>query len=121
MVSKRQPVSPSRIAEHSSERKNWTALLTKERSLETMSLTSDIRILVVDDHPVVRAGLASMLSTIPGLAVYGAAASGEDALQLIDRDAPDVVLLDLRMPGMTGIELLKAIRTRPVSPKTLVL
>jgi two-component system NarL family response regulator len=120
MVSKRQTVSPSRITEHSSERKKWTALLTKERPVAPTNLTS-IRILVVDDHPVVRAGLASMLSTIPGLAVCGAAASGEEALQLMDRDSPDVVLLDLRMPGMTGIELLKAIRTRPVSPRTLVL
>jgi two-component system NarL family response regulator len=83
--------------------------------------TGVIRILVVDDHPVVRAGLASMLSTIAGLAVCGAASSGEEALELIDAEQPDVLLLDLRMPGMTGIELLKAIRALPFPPRALVL
>ncbi len=83
--------------------------------------TRVIRILVVDDHPVVRAGLASMLSTIAGLAVCGAASSGEEALKLIDAEQPDVLLLDLRMPGMTGIELLRAIRALPFPPRALVL
>jgi two-component system NarL family response regulator len=83
--------------------------------------TGVIRILVVDDHPVVRAGLASMLSTIAGLAVCGAASSGEEALELIGTEQPDVLLLDLRMPGMTGIELLKAIRALPFPPRALVL
>ncbi len=87
-----------------------------------VTTTADIiRILLVDDHPVVRAGLASMLSTIPGLAVCGAAASGEEALELIDAEQPDVLLLDLRMPGMTGIEILKLIRAVPFPPRTLVL
>ena len=89
--------------------------------MATTKITGNIRILVVDDHPVVRAGLASMLSSIPGLTVSGAASTGEEALQLIDREQPDVLLLDLRMPGMTGIELLKAIRTKPVPPKAIVL
>ena len=62
-----------------------------------------------------------MLSTIPGLAVCGAAASGEEALELIPSEQPDVLLLDLRMPGMTGIELLKAIRSVPFPPRALVL
>jgi DNA-binding NarL/FixJ family response regulator len=80
-----------------------------------------IRILLVDDHPVVRAGLASMLSSIRGIIVCGAASTGEEALEIIDLERPDVLLLDLRMPGMTGIELLKAIRTKPHPPKALVL
>jgi DNA-binding NarL/FixJ family response regulator len=121
MVSKRQHVSLSRIVEHSSERKNRAASLTMEPPLATAKIASSIRILLVDDHPVVRAGLASMLSTIPGLAVCGAASSGEEALQLIDSEQPDVLLLDLRMPGMNGIELLKAIRVKPFPPKSLVL
>jgi|KBSMisStandDraft_5_1062788.scaffolds.fasta_scaffold655980_2 two-component system NarL family response regulator len=121
MVLKRHPVSLSRIVEHRSDRKGRTDLLTKERPLATTKTVSTIRILVVDDHPVVRAGLASMLSTISGLAVCGAASTGEEALQLIDDEQPDVLLLDLRMPGMTGIELLKAIRGKPSAPKALVL
>jgi two-component system, NarL family, response regulator len=121
MVPKRLRVSLSRNIEQSSEYKDPTALLTKERTVATAKSVSGIRILVVDDHPVVRAGLASMLSTIPGLTVCGAASTGEEALRLIDAEQPDVLLLDLRMPGMTGIELLKIIRGAPVPPKALVL
>lgn len=89
--------------------------------MATAKTAISIRILLVDDHPVVRAGLASMLSTIPGLAVCGAASTGEEALQLIDLQQPDVLLLDLRMPGMNGIELLKVTRAKPFPPKALVL
>jgi two-component system NarL family response regulator len=118
MVSKRHPVSLSRIVGHS---KNRAAALTMEQPLATSKIASNIRILLVDDHPVVRAGLASMLSTIPGLAVCGAASTAEEALQLIDSERPEVLLLDLRMPGMNGIELLKVIRAKPLPPKPLVL
>ena len=121
MVSKRHRMSLSRIVEQSSERKSWTAVLTKERPAIPTEQADGIRILLVDDHPVVRAGLASMLSTIPGLTVCGAASTGEEALQLIDQERPDVLMLDLRMPGMTGIDLLKAVRGKPFPPKALVL
>ncbi len=121
MAPKRQHVSLSRDGGHNSERKSWTASLAKEQPVATTKIVGNIRILVVDDHPVVRAGLASMLSSIPGLTVSGAASTGEEALELIDREQPDVLLLDLRMPGMTGIELLNAIRTKPLPPKALVL
>jgi DNA-binding NarL/FixJ family response regulator len=121
MVSKRQHVSLSRIVEPGSKRGDRAVLTTNEYPVVTMKTDGSIRILLVDDHPVVRAGLASMLSTIPGLTVCGAASSGEEALQLLDLERPDVLLLDLRMPGMTGIELLRAIRSTPFPPKTLVL
>jgi DNA-binding NarL/FixJ family response regulator len=111
----------SRIVEHSSERKHRAASLTMEPRLATAKVSGTIRILLVDDHPVVRAGLASMLSTIAGLAVCGAASTAEEALQLIDAERPDVLLLDLRMPGMNGIELLKVIRAKPFPPRSLVL
>jgi two-component system, NarL family, response regulator len=121
MTSKRQYVSLSRVIDHSSEPKSWAASLMKDLPGTTAKITGNIRVLVIDDHPVVRAGLASMLSSIPGLTVSGAASTGEEALQLIDREQPDVLLLDLRMPGMTGIDLLKVIRAKPASPKALVL
>ncbi len=114
-------MSLSRDGGHNSEQKSSTASLEKEQPVTTTKIFGNIRILVVDDHPVVRAGLASMLSSIPGLTVSGAASTGEEALELIDREQPDVLLLDLRMPGMTGIELLNAIRTKPLPPKALVL
>jgi two-component system, NarL family, response regulator len=120
MVSRRQKVTQSRVIEHGSERGSSDASLAKE-FMAIAKTTGVIRILVVDDHPVVRAGLASMLSTIAGLALCGAASSGEEALELIDAEQPEVLLLDLRMPGMTGIELLKAIRAVPFPPRALVL
>ncbi|MGB9376734.1 MAG: response regulator transcription factor [Mycobacteriales bacterium] len=63
---------------------------------------SVVRVLIVDDHPVVREGLRGMLSTDPTLEVVGEAASGEEALELISQVNPDVVLMDLQMPGLDG-------------------
>jgi two-component system, NarL family, response regulator len=80
-----------------------------------------ITILIVDDHPVVRAGLASMLGTQDSLRVVGAAWNGQEAFAMIERHQPQVMLLDLRMPGMNGIETLQALRSLPNPPRVLVL
>ncbi|TME48982.1 MAG: response regulator transcription factor, partial [Chloroflexi bacterium] len=66
-----------------------------------------IRVLIVDDHPVVRRGLASFLANEPDLVVVGAAVDGEEALKLADEHVPEVVLMDLSMPGIGGIEATK--------------
>lgn len=63
-----------------------------------------VRILVVDDHPIVRSGISGLLATEPDFVVVGEASSGEEALALVAEAAPDVVLMDLRMPGMGGVE-----------------
>ncbi|HZL55647.1 MAG TPA: response regulator transcription factor [Bryobacteraceae bacterium] len=80
-----------------------------------------VRIMIIDDHPVVRAGLASMLSTQPGIDVVASASSGVEGLALLDKITPDVILMDLRMPGMSGLEAIRAINARPDAPRILVL
>lgn len=80
-----------------------------------------IRILIVDDHPVVRAGLASMLGTQTELEVIGSASSGEEALERINGSSPDVILLDLRMPGLNGIDLLLALKKSGSPARAIVL
>lgn len=62
-----------------------------------------IRVLVVDDHPVVRSGLVGMIESVEGLAVVGEASDGSQVLDLVVGRSPDVVLMDLRMPGLDGV------------------
>lgn len=86
-----------------------------------MADSTRIAIMIIDDHPVVRAGLASMLSTQPGIEVVGSASAGLEALALLEKIVPDVVLLDLRMPGMSGLEVIRAINSRHNPPRIIVL
>jgi DNA-binding NarL/FixJ family response regulator len=81
-----------------------------------------IRLLVVDDHPVVRAGMVAVLGEEDDFEVVGEAANGAEALALVPRLAPDVVLMDLRMPGGDGVAAIRELRRRSRSrPKVLVL
>jgi two-component system NarL family response regulator len=80
-----------------------------------------VRVLIVDDHPVVRAGLATLLRKEPGLKVTGAAHSAEEALEILKRSIVDVMLLDLRMPSISGIDLLNLLKTEANPPLVLIL
>jgi len=82
---------------------------------------ASIRVLVVDDHPVVRRGLHSMLDGESGISVVGLASSGREGLLLSEKLKPDVVLLDLRMPGMSGVEVIASLRASQPESKVLVL
>jgi len=80
-----------------------------------------VRVVVADDQTVVREGLVTLLSTMPGLEVVGSAADGEQAVALVAQHAPDVVLMDLRMPGLDGIQATRRIRAEHPSVQVVVL
>ncbi|WP_328667073.1 response regulator transcription factor [Streptomyces sp. NBC_00322] len=80
-----------------------------------------IRLLVVDDDPLVRAGLAFMFGGADDLEIVGEGADGSEAVALVDRLAPDVVLMDIRMPGMDGLTATEGLRRRPDAPEVVVL
>jgi two-component system, NarL family, nitrate/nitrite response regulator NarL len=80
-----------------------------------------IRLVIVDDHSLVRDGLRARLSVVPGLQVIGEAASGAEALLLADAEAPDLMLVDVGMRGMNGIELATALRERHPRIRVLML
>lgn len=83
-------------------------------------MTAPIRILVADDHPVVRDGLVAILSTQPDFVVVGQAASGQEVMAQVAALKPDLVLLDLEMPGLDGVETLKALQTANLPVRVIV-
>jgi DNA-binding NarL/FixJ family response regulator len=68
-----------------------------------------IRVLVVDDHPIVRGGLSALLTTVGDMTVAGQAGNGTDAVRLAEEHRPDVVLMDLNLPGVPGLEATRRI------------
>lgn len=84
-------------------------------------MTNDIRVLIVDDHPVVRIGIGGMLENQPDFQIVGDAENGEIALALIKERQPDVVLMDLRMPVMDGIETTRRVRAEHPQVQVLIL
>jgi len=85
-----------------------------------MNDVSCIDVLIVDDHPMMRKGLADLLELEQSLKSAGEAKNGEEALKLALQLSPDIILLDLNMPGMNGIETIKAMRTAGVDSRILV-
>ena len=69
-----------------------------------------VRVLIVDDHDIVRAGIRMLLDAQPDMTVVGEASNGNEAVELASSLAPNVVLMDISMPGMTGIEATRAIK-----------
>lgn len=92
--------------------------------MSTPSVAPDgvrIRVVLVDDHTVIRAGARRILEDEPDIVVVGEAGDGAEALMLIDRYEPDVVALDIGMPGMDGVQTCQALRQREHAPRVLVL
>jgi two-component system NarL family response regulator len=80
-----------------------------------------IRILIADDHNVVRQGLAALINTVPSMTVVAEASDGRRAVELFRQHQPDVTLMDLRMPGLGGVEAITEIRREFPSARIIVL
>jgi DNA-binding NarL/FixJ family response regulator len=84
-------------------------------------VTEAIRVLIADDQRVVREGLGTLLGLLDGIEVVGAAANGQDVIALAEELSPDVVLMDLRMPGYDGVEATRRLRAHDPDIKVLML
>jgi len=86
-----------------------------------MNSPSQIRVFSVDDHPLLREGIAALVNNQPDMVLIGQASTGSEAIQLFKEYLPDVTLLDLRLPDMSGIDTLIAIRTAFPNARVIML
>jgi DNA-binding NarL/FixJ family response regulator len=86
-----------------------------------MKSSPAIRVLIVDDHPVVRMGLRVITEVDPEIIVTGEAASAAEAILAVRKDRPDVVLLDVRLPDRSGLDVCREIKSQPNAPRVLFL
>ena len=77
-------------------------------------------VLVVDDHPLLRRGICQLITSDSDFTLFGEASSGLDALSAIEENEPDIVLLDLNMKGMTGLDTLNALRQEGVTSRIVI-
>lgn len=82
---------------------------------------SKIRLLIVDDHPIVRLGLTALLGVQDDVEIVGTAEGGREAMELLEKVSVDVILLDLRMPGFSGIQTLEKLQTVAPNARTIIL
>src|SRR5262245_66526312 len=84
-------------------------------------MTSEIRLVIADDHPLLRAGLRQVIESDARLKVLAEADDGETALDEIEKQRPDVAVLDIEMPRLTGFDLLRALRDRKIAVELIFL
>ncbi|HEY6072767.1 MAG TPA: response regulator transcription factor [Anaerolineales bacterium] len=80
---------------------------------------SEIHVLIADDHPIICTGIRKMIDPVPGMKVVGEAHTGQEALQMTEKLKPHVILLDMELPGMNGVEVIKQLREKKSSTKVL--
>jgi two-component system, NarL family, response regulator len=80
-----------------------------------------IKILVVDDHPIMRFGIATIVNATPDMETVAQAGSGEEAIELYDKHLPDITLMDLQLPGMSGVDAVRTIIARHGDARFVVL
>lgn len=111
------PSGASMISDLRSDSGAWP----QDEHEEGTRVRSTIRIMIVEDHELLREGLALMVGRAPDLEVVALASSGEEALERWDEARPDLVLLDLRLPGMSGTELCTRLKERKPSIQVVIL
>ena len=89
--------------------------------MKKLKKTNPIRVMLVDDHPAFRKGMAALIESEPDLSVVAETGDGRDALQVYRAKKPDVVLMDLRLPGLGGVEATLAIRKEFPDARVIVL
>jgi DNA-binding NarL/FixJ family response regulator len=77
-----------------------------------METAEKIKVLVVDDHPIMRVGITAIINARDDMATVAQASTGEEAIELFERHRPDITLMDLRLPGISGVEAIRTIRGR---------
>ena len=102
----------------------WSPLFPKKLSLTSkeipMSNQEPATILLIDDHPMLRTGVKQLISMAPDISVVGEASNGEQGIELAESLDPDLILLDLNMPGMNGLETLDKLREKSLSGRIVV-
>lgn len=86
-----------------------------------MKEATKIRVLIVDDHPIMRVGIAAIVDSTPDMTVVAQAGSGEEAVDLYGKLLPDIVLMDLRLPGISGVEAIRTVMARHPDARFVVL
>src|ERR1700743_331179 len=95
--------------------------MVQELARKAVNPSDPIRILVVEDHHVVRQGLVALLSVVDGMQVVGQAGDGVEALKQYAAHRPDITLVDLRLPRLSGVEVIQRVRGEDASARVIVL
>jgi DNA-binding NarL/FixJ family response regulator len=93
----------------------------RDESPRTRDDSGKIRVLVIDDHPIMRVGIAAIIQATPDMVAIAQAGNGEDAIPLFEKHLPDITLVDLRLPGMSGVEVIRTLIARHPNAKFVVL